>query len=567
AWVQRLGAALAGPDPTFEVRGLNERHLPDAVQRWTRQVTSLGGEGQPMIGFRLEEPAGRKRPGPWRVSYHLLDATAQSRVAVSDLKAGDDTAREVASRMTKPAETLLEALGRCAGMYAPIERSLSDRLPASVEVDATEAWAFLTAAGMKLQRAGYWVNVPVALSKVGHRRVRARMRLGTDDVAAPSSGLLTGMVNYRWEACLGDDTLTAAEFQKLVKAKAPLVLHRGEWVAVDPQDVARLETLMARGGGGLDAAEALRLALAGEVSVPGTSDIVADVTSDGEVLSALQRLRESLDDTAEMVEPPMGLFGTLRPYQRRGLSWLDSVTGIGFGACLADDMGLGKTIQVLSHMLLLAERGQSPRCLVVCPTSVIGNWRREVQRFTPGLGVLVHHGTSRPSTPSELVAAIDALDVDDGTLVITSYALVRRDVELFSEVSWDAVILDEAQNIKNSESAQSQAVRRVSADRRFALTGTPVENRLMELWSIMDFLNPGLLGTRGAFQKMFAIPIERYGDEEAIDRLQRVTAPFVMRRLKTDPVIAPDLPEKIETVRYCPLTVEQAALYQTALDQ
>ena len=566
-WVQRLGRALAGPDPSFEVRGLTERHLPDGMQRWTRQVTSLGGEGRPMVGFRLEEPAGRKRSGSWKISFHLLDATAQARVAVGDLQGGDEGARDLASRMTKPTETLLEALGRCTRIYEPIGRSLTERLPAGVEVDATEAWTFLTTASMKLQRAGYWVNVPMALSKVGRRRVRARMRLGEEAREAPDSGLLSGMVQYKWEACLGDDTLTASEFRKLVKAKAPLVLHRGEWVAVDPSDVARLETLMAKGGGGLDAAEALRLALAGEVSVPGSSEVVADVATEGEVQSALGRLQRSLDETAEIVEPPIGLFGTLRPYQLRGLSWLDSVTGIGFGACLADDMGLGKTIQVLSHMLLLAERGRGQRSLVVCPTSVIGNWRREVQRFTPGLGVLVHHGSGRPSSSTAMEQAIDALDADDGALVITSYALVRRDVELFASVEWDTVILDEAQNIKNSESAQSQAVRRISARRRMAMTGTPVENRLMELWSIMDFLNPGLLGSRAAFKKMFAIPIERYGDEEAIDRLRRVTAPFVLRRLKTDPVIAPDLPEKIEAVRYCPLTVEQAALYQSALDQ
>jgi hypothetical protein len=567
AWVQRLGAALAGPDATFEVRGLTERHLPNGMQRWTRQVTSLGGEGRPMVGFRLEEPTGRKRSGSWRISFHLLDATAQARVAVGDLQSGDDSARDIAGRMTKPTETLLEALGRCTRMYEPIGRSLTDRLPAGVEVDATEAWTFLTSASMKLQRAGYWVNVPVALSKVGRRRVRARMRLGEEQSEAPPSGLLTGMVNYHWEACLGADTLTASEFRKLVKSKAPLVLHRGEWVAVDPSDVARLETLMARGGGGLDAAEALRLALAGEVSVPGSSEVVADVATQGEVQMALGRLQQSLDETAEIGEPPIGLFGTLRPYQLRGLTWLDSVTGIGFGACLADDMGLGKTIQVLAHMMLLAEREGGQRCLVVCPTSVIGNWRREILRFTPGLGVLLHHGAGRPRDSTEMVSSIETLDADDGVLVITSYALVRRDIELFSSMEWGAVILDEAQNIKNSESAQSQAVRRISARRRIAMTGTPVENRLMELWSIMDFLNPGLLGTRGAFKKMFAIPIERYGDEEAIERLRRVTAPFVLRRLKTDPVIAPDLPEKIEAVRYCPLTVEQAALYQSALDQ
>ena len=230
-------------------------------------------------------------------------------------------------------------------------------------------------------------------------------------------------------------------------------------------------------------------------------------------------------------------------------------------------MGLGKTIQALAHMQLINERAPKKQqtFLVVCPTSVLGNWRREIERFTPGLGVIIHHGPSRSSSSTALRAKIKKVD-SSAVVVITSFALVRRDISVFKRFTFDLVALDEAQNIKNPEAAQSRAVRELKARRRLAMTGTPVENRLVELWSIMDFLSPGLLGTRGNFKRRFAVPIERYGDEEAAEQLRRVTAPFILRRLKTDPAIAPDLPEKIETVRFCPLTREQAALYQTVLD-
>ena len=564
-WVQRIGRALSGPSRTVQLEGLAERHLPEALDQWTAPATSMGGGGRPLVGFRLEEPGGGRKA--WNVTYHLVDGSDETRVAVSSLRAGDEGAREAAARMTKPAETLLESLGRCVRVFDPIGRSLSEALPAGVEVDATEAWEFLTRAAVRFQRAGYWVDVPAALSKVGRRRVRARMRLG-DGETAGRSGLLAGMVSYAWEASLGADTLTLDEFKRLAAAKAPLVLHRGQWVAVDPGDVERLQRLMARGGGELDAAEALRLALAGEVAVPGAPDASADVTSDGAVARALQVLREGAAGEIPEGIPPEGLRGTLRPYQARGLAWLQSVTSTGFGACLADDMGLGKTVQLLALVQDLSERRLGKRYLVVCPTSVLGNWRREIRRFTPSMGVLIHHGPGRAAGVRALQRKMaESTAPDGGAVVITSYALARRDIEIFKRVTFDVVVLDEAQNIKNPEAAQSRAVRELSARRRVALTGTPVENRLTELWSIIDFLNPGLLGSRTSFKKTFAMPVERYGDQEAAEQLRRVTAPFILRRLKTDPAIAPDLPEKVETVRYCPLTREQAALYQAALDQ
>lgn len=308
------------------------------------------------------------------------------------------------------------------------------------------------------------------------------------------------------------------------------------------------------------------MALAGEVMLETDGGLKAEVVCDQNVAIALEALRESTGVTREPPPKPPLLHAELRSYQERGFAWLKAVTSLGFGACLADDMGLGKTVQLLTLVADIAARPDT-RFLIVCPTSVLGNWRREIARFVPSLEVVLHHGTHRAETLHQLEARLRPREPGGPVVMLTSYALARRDCELLQQLTFDALVLDEAQNIKNPEAAQSQAVRQLRSRRRVALTGTPVENRLVELWSILDFLNPNLLGSQGAFKKQFATPIERYGDQAATDLLRRVTAPFVLRRMKTDPNIAPDLPEKITSIRYCPLTREQAALYQNVVDK
>jgi superfamily II DNA or RNA helicase len=576
-WHQRLAMSLSGPFPGFELRGVAESHLPPVLAQWAAPAVDGGTSGRPVVGYRIVEPKNPR--GVWLLTYDLHPDGGEERIPVSELGNPTPGLGEVIARMVEPEETLLDALGRCAKIFAPIARSLQQKLPASVQVSAAEAWDFITSKGVRLERAGYVVEVPAALSKVGHRRVRGRMRIGVEDDGPNASrvGLLAGVVNYRWEACLGEDTLTEAEFQELVKSKAPLVHHRGQWVAVDPEDVARLKNLLGKGKGQLDPSEALRLALTGDVELPDDPEHKVEVICEGSVQNALALLKTGLEDGPRDIEPPKTIHAELRSYQRRGFAWMKSVTDLGFGACLADDMGLGKTLQLLTLFARIssesAERNEGARLLVVCPTSVLGNWRREIRRFFPDLHVVIHHGASRASTLAQLRERMTptGVRVDQRqtapACILTSYALGRRDRELLAQHTFDCLVLDEAQNIKNPEAAQSQAVRQLSARRRVALTGTPVENRLTELWSILDFLNPGLLGTQAAFKRQFAVPIERYADKTAAELLRKVTAPFVMRRMKTDPNIAPDLPDKIETTRYCPLTREQAALYQTAVDK
>ncbi|HEV7536937.1 MAG TPA: SNF2-related protein, partial [Acidimicrobiia bacterium] len=364
--------------------------------------------------------------------------------------------------------------------------------------------------------------------------------------------------------------------------KAPQVRVRGQWVEQRAGDVERALAVLTgprRGrtgrapdpsfaddddttAGTMTAGEALRVGL-GLAPPPSAELPVVEVVGEG-WLGALLGGTGNDDDGIEPRKTPAGFDGTLRPYQERGLAWLWFLHRHGLGACLADDMGLGKTAQLLA--LMVAEREEAdaadPRSaptLLVCPMSLVGNWQRETARFAPDLSVYVHHGTTR--TKAGLVAAARRAD-----LVITTYSLLARDRALLGEVTWGRLALDEAQNVKNPNSLAGRAARALPAVGRVALTGTPVENRLLELWSLMDILNPGLLGSEQTFRERFAVPIERYGDETAAATLQRLTGPFVLRRLKTDRSIIADLPDKIEMHVLCNLTREQASLYQAVVD-
>ncbi len=277
----------------------------------------------------------------------------------------------------------------------------------------------------------------------------------------------------------------------------------------------------------------------------------------------MEDLLKQLEGESQFQElaSPETFAGELRPYQQRGYSWLTFLRQWGLGACLADDMGLGKTIQTLALLQRERERGETRPVLLLCPTSVVNNWRKEAERFTPSLPVLIHHGTDRRRQKAFREAAMKH------ALVVSSYSLLHRDLESLKDVSWAGIVLDEAQNIKNPETKQSRAARSLSADYRIALTGTPVENHVGDLWAIMEFLNPGLLGSQAEFKGRFFKPIQLQGDTEATERLKHLTGPFILRRLKTDKTVISDLPEKMEMKAYCTLTKEQASLYAAVLKE
>ncbi|MFD4206742.1 SNF2-related protein [Micromonospora tulbaghiae] len=554
--VPRWLAALTGPERAFPAEPAALATLRDELDAWQRDAAG----GAVRATFRLVEPAVDPvaelvEDAVWRVEFGLHPADEPGLV-VDAAHIWQRPAPALAARGVEPQETLLAELGRASRLWPEVDAALRTAAPEGMELDAEGAHRFLREGAPVLYAAGFGVLLPSWWRRSSSRlgaRLRARSRTAPGAVATTAGKLgLDALVDYRWELALGDQPLTAEELASLADLKSPLVRLRGRWVELDPQ---RLEAglKLLRSSGELTVADLLRMGLSGDDRAGELP--VLDVVADG-------ALGELLAGEAERrltpADPPPGFAGTLRPYQRRGLAWLAFLQSLGLGGILADDMGLGKTVQLLA--LLAGDPPETGPTLLVCPMSLVGNWQREAAKFAPRLRVHVHHGAER-ARGEGFAAAVQEAD-----LVLTTYSVAARDAFELAGVDWHRVVVDEAQAIKNAATRQAEAVRSLPARHRVAVTGTPVENRLADLWSIMQFANPGLLGPAATFRKRFAEPIERHGDAEVAERLRRITGPFVLRRLKTDPTIITDLPEKLEMEVVCNLTAEQAALYRAVVD-
>jgi SNF2 family DNA or RNA helicase len=555
AWVE----ALTGPDGRFDAAPGDLDVLARQLAGWDEVGT--GRTGPARATFRLAEAeAGHGDAvagGGWRIEFLLQSASDPSLLVPAERTWADDGS--LSRWLPRPQELLLAELGRASRIYPELAGGLRQARPCALALDADGAYHFLASAAPALDQAGFGVLLPSWWNQ------RARLGLAMS-ASTPVDGVVDKagkfgrdqLMDFSWQLAVGDDTLSEEEIAALAATKAPLVRLRGQWVAVDPEQLRRgLDFLTRHQAGRVTAAEILRLAAA-HPDDAGTPLPVTAVHADG-------WLGELLDGSVSRhmrdVPAPAQFRASLRPYQQRGLSWLAFLSSLGLGACLADDMGLGKTVQLLALEAVhrAGHPGERPT-LLLCPMSLVGNWEREAARFAPGLRVHAHHGRERlRGEPLR-----DRLSEAD--LVVSTYATVTRDIDELAGYEWRRVVLDEAQAIKNSLSQSAKAVRRLNAGHRIALTGTPVENRLAELWSIMDFLNPGMLGSAEMFRTRYAIPVERHGLTEPAQRLRTITRPYVLRRLKTDPAIISDLPEKIEIKQYCRLTTEQASLYRSVVD-
>ena len=543
--------ALTG-DPHINADRAQLRALAGQLDSWR---AGLVGDSPLRTCFRLHAP--EDDDPDWIVEF-MLQAVDDPGVLISAEDVWADDPQVLRRWVDQPQELLLTELGRASRICPELDTALRSSHPTELVLDTEGAYEFLSRAA-HLDQAGFAVLLP---SWWGRSQRQLGLKLnasttGTAGAVSKESGIdKNALIDYRWELALGNETLTRAELDELAAAKVPLVRMRGRWVQVDRTRLAAgLAMLEQDATGQMTALDLLKQA-GGEDQERRPLPVV-EVNATGwlgELMSG------QADQLLEPVDPPAGFGATLRPYQRRGLAWLAFLNRLGLGGCLADDMGLGKTVQLLALEALTREEEARPPTLLVCPMSVVGNWQREAERFAPGLRVHVHHGGGRLSG-EDLRDEVERYD-----LVITTYPLAARDSGALREIRWERVVLDEAQNIKNSSSRQAKAVRGLSARQRIALTGTPVENRLAELWSIMDFANPGILGSLSTFRARYAVPVERDGDTDAAARLRAVTGPFVLRRIKTDPAVINDLPDKIEMKQLCNLTSEQATLYQAVVD-
>ncbi len=602
----------------IDVRTGPRNDLIKGVRRWIGGLEERGSGAAWRLLVKLSEPLDLKgvddfaTPGDkvrWTLSLHLQSVPEPTVIAdATDIWLLPPGAASVeGQRIEQPQELLLSELGRAARLYKRLEKVLEESEPTELELTTTDAYKFLREIRPLLIEQGFGVVAPDWWDSPTVR-LGARMLVQSDDIDLTSIGAgdenggigstgsgtpqlgLASLVSYRWQIAVGDTNLTLEQFEKLAAQHSPLIRLNGRWVEIRPEDVkAAIKFIRENPGGKMEIGRALRLAYASDVRDTGVPILGMDAT--GWVAAVFGDA--SANTKMPMIEAPHGFIGTLRAYQLKGLSWLAFLDKLGLGACLADDMGLGKTIQLLA--LLAHERKfmrgsgtppvsqdsavphiggrvpsedtsgtpvplkRIPPTLLIVPMSVVSNWVHEARRFTPDLKVMIHHGLERKSGESLVNGA------HDSDMVITTYALAHRDREDLSKVTWGRIVLDEAQNIKNPTAKQTRAIHAIPSPRRFALTGTPLENRLIELWSIMDFLNPGYLGPASEFRSKFAVPIERYHDKQRGSQLRGLVQPFVLRRLKTDPTVITDLPEKVESKEYCYLTPEQAGLYQTCV--
>ncbi|GAA4219299.1 superfamily II DNA or RNA helicase [Streptosporangium album] len=547
--------ALTGEDATLTaVRDTEAAALSDALDGWSASAHEL--DGPVRACFRLIEPAGEEES--WKVEFGLVPGRSQAGSGrppagaddaggpVGYLSADQIRAGESAPWLPeRPQEVLRADLGRAVRLHPDLYGALRDPEPSSLAVETAWAFSFLRNGAPTLRAAGYGVRLPAWAGRQG-----LGLKLTTRAVPGEEGSGLERRVSFRLDVAVGDHTITGEELAELAGLRIPLVQIRGQWVELDDQQIkAALEVVEQRGGGEMTMGEVVRKVVDG-----GDEDLPLVAVDADDLLGDL--LSGEAERRLTPVAVPRALEGTLRPYQERGLSWLSFLSGLGLGGVLADDMGLGKTVSTLALLLSEREDGIPLPTLLVCPMSLVGNWQKEAARFAPSLRVYVHHGGTRRRDDG-LSAAVRESD-----LVVTTYGTALRDLGALAGLKWGRVVCDEAQAIKNAAAQQSRAVRAIPARTRLALTGTPVENHLAELWSIMEFCNPGLLGPAKRFRMRYQEPIETRGDKDAAGALKRATGPFVLRRLKTDKTIISDLPEKLEMKVWCTLTPEQAELYR-----
>ncbi len=544
---QRLDVPAPPPDPRskadvaeaflahlggdrFASSATHGAELARRLEQWARPVTAVAKYA---LIAQLDEPDDA---GAWHLRVLSPGPENVLEPVEVALVSGSNTRRTEVKDQLARMERLLPELLRPGG-----------RRRGEVILNQDEAWRLMSVTGPALEAAGFEVRVP----ELSRRKPQASLLLRAEDQGDSRVGAQQ-LTAVSWSAVFGDVELTAAEVARLALEARPLVQSRGKWVALDHADLQEAALALAERSAttALTGAEMLRHALGLEGTPVSGGVAVAGSGWAAEILAAAGQAGGDLETT------PHGFNGELRSYQANAYGWLGFLDSAGLGGCLALDMGLGKTPTVLAR--IGATAGDGP-ALVIAPPAVVGNWRSEAQSFTPDLSVLVHHGPNRAS-PEELAGRV--ADVD---LVITTYGTAVRDVEAMSAIQWDRVVLDEAQAIKNHTSETARQLRKIPARTRVALTGTPIENGLGDLWSILDFCNPGLVGERASFIGQLNSPGDARGAAESA--LRALNGVLVFRRTKAEPAIAAELPDRIDELAHCSMTPEQIGLYQAVLDK
>lgn len=509
-----------------------EEALPGGIQGWLQRYYLTVGQYKPFI---LVEELRRSK---FQININIEDRESKALEKQIPLQDVLTLKKFDAHRFA-----IMQSLAHLNGFIPNLDEHINSQGAQPIVLDTVKFSSFLFEAIPAMQLLDIGILLPKALQTI--LRPKPSVRIKKKAANEKSFMRLDKLLDFDWQVAIGNTTLGEAELKKLLKQSDGLIKYKTQYIYVSPADLQKLHKHFLSSKK-LTSFDMLRAALSNDYR--------------GARISLTNDVKELIKDLMayDNMALPQGLQATLRPYQHRGYTWLYRNAHIGFGSVIADDMGLGKTLQVIATLLKYKEDGMlgKAKALVIAPTGLLTNWQAEMQKFAPALTYKLYHG------PDRKLAGKERYDV-----LLTSYGIVRSDADLLRKKKWQVVITDEAQHIKNHEAAQSKAVKSIPSHYCIAMSGTPVENRLTELWSIMDFCNQGLLGSVADFKEMFANPIQNQHDIEAADKLKSVTAPFLMRRLKTDKSIISDLPDKIEMDTYSTLVKEQAALYEKTLQK
>jgi len=570
SWDYKFLKSLIKKDSIFKVDEFYETVLPMLVSNWT--LSAHGFQLKHNFNLTLELKYPEKVEDDWPLIFSLLSQKSNKKIPLNELwernKLKNKEIIQIFEKNKHYLEVILRALGTAAKIFPPIKRVFLEKIKHEIWLTSSEVMDFLKYPKDLLIQSGYNVILPEVFSIGGKQRLTAKLIIRSIDdskkkkgisTALPSIFDLNSLLETKWVARIEGKEISEEEFNELIISNESLVNLRGKWVLVDQQDVEDLKNI--KNFGIRDYLEALKLGLLGKVQLQ-ENGTKYDVIVEGELNNFITRIKAI--DSFKEIPCPSSFNGKLRQYQQMALNWMGNMTQLNFGLCLADDMGLGKTVQVIAFLLHLKERYPTHpgSALIVCPTSVLFNWYREFKKFAPDLEIIFHHGPNRYNKASEIPEFLKS-----HRIFLTSYGTIRNDINFLETIQFSGVIIDESQNMKNYTSKQTQAIYKLKSQYRICLSGTPIENRLLELWSLFNFLNPGLLGSRTEFQEKYVLPIERFQDQEAIENLKLIIAPFIMRRVKSDKSIIHDLPKKNEIKIIIELSENQVKLYKNLTEE
>ncbi|MFX1312657.1 MAG: DEAD/DEAH box helicase [Promethearchaeota archaeon] len=569
-WDYKFIKGLIKKESIFNVDEFYETVLPILIRNWTQYAYGFQLKHDLAINLELKYPD--EIEGDWPLILSLLIQNSSKKIPLNEIwdgiKLKKDEFAIFFGNDEDYLELILRALGIAAKIFPPIKRAFLEKIQHEIRLSPSEVMDFLKYPKDLLIQNGFNVILPEVFAMEGTQRVTAKLIIRSKDNAKkkgrisnilPSVFDINSLLETKWEVRIEGKEISDDEFIKLIESDDPLVNLRGKWILVDQNDVEDLRNI--KNFVIESYLEALKVGLIGKVQVQ-ENGAKYNVILEGGLRDIVNRMQSI--DSFEDISCPSSFKGKLRHYQKDALNWMGNMTKFNFGLCLADDMGLGKTIQVIAFLLYLKEEfpNNPGSNLIVCPTSILFNWYRELKKFAPDLVVILHHGPNRYKKASDIPKFLKS-----HRIFLTSYGTIRNDIEFLETIQFNGVIIDESQNMKNYTSKQTQAIYKLKSRYRICLSGTPIENHLLELWSLFNFLNPGLLGTRQDFQKKFVLPIERFQDQEAIENLKLIIAPFIMRRLKSEKSIIQDLPEKNEIKIIIELTEEQKKLYKNLTEE